>query len=418
MALDKVIDSAVLDAGLTSVADAIRARGGTSEQLAFPGGFVSAVEGIQAGGGTSEIVLPDTPGRVYIALAPSDYEERFYMFVSANGHGSGGSGTLEINIGDVKNGIFVSESVVDYTDAANSYNTRSITLPAHDKIKVLELKNADEDEGFTVTGCQFPNFNSPIILDMKINCKIPIRPGGTDGSHITRSVRKWTLNADADGNVQSYLGFQFAGCDELDLSRVTWPAMTTVHSMFLNSACRKIVIPNFMPEGSTANSLLQMFDGCVNVREIIGLDTWNLSSVNNIKWAFRWCQSLKELDLSSWGKYSSNFANIDGFNRYCTQLKTINLSGWNVGHLTKVYDVFHGCGSLENIIMDGTTWIASSFKLDDCSNLKVESLNFVIAALPTLAEGTTQTLTLGSTNMAKLTEDEVAVATGKGWTVA
>ena len=53
MALDKVIDSAVLDAGLTSVADAIRAKGGTSEQLAFPNGFVSAVEGIQSGGNKS-----------------------------------------------------------------------------------------------------------------------------------------------------------------------------------------------------------------------------------------------------------------------------------------------------------------------------------------------------------------------------
>lgn len=51
MALDKVIDSAVLDAGLTSVADAIRAKGGTSEQMAFPEGFVSAVEGIPVGGG-------------------------------------------------------------------------------------------------------------------------------------------------------------------------------------------------------------------------------------------------------------------------------------------------------------------------------------------------------------------------------
>lgn len=55
MALDKVIDSAVLDAGLTSVADAIRAKGGTSEQLAFPDGFVSAVEGIQAGGGDNQL---------------------------------------------------------------------------------------------------------------------------------------------------------------------------------------------------------------------------------------------------------------------------------------------------------------------------------------------------------------------------
>ena len=41
----------VEDASLTSVADAIRAKGGTSEALSFPDGFVSAVEGIQAGGG-------------------------------------------------------------------------------------------------------------------------------------------------------------------------------------------------------------------------------------------------------------------------------------------------------------------------------------------------------------------------------
>lgn len=51
MALDKAIDSAQLDADLTAVADAIRAKGGTSEALAFPGGFVEAVEAIQAGSG-------------------------------------------------------------------------------------------------------------------------------------------------------------------------------------------------------------------------------------------------------------------------------------------------------------------------------------------------------------------------------
>ena len=45
----------VHDTDLTSVADAIRAKGGTSEQLAFPNGFVNAVEGIQTGGGDDVI---------------------------------------------------------------------------------------------------------------------------------------------------------------------------------------------------------------------------------------------------------------------------------------------------------------------------------------------------------------------------
>lgn len=38
---------------LTSIANAIRTKGGTSAQLAFPSGFVSAIEAIPTGGGSS-----------------------------------------------------------------------------------------------------------------------------------------------------------------------------------------------------------------------------------------------------------------------------------------------------------------------------------------------------------------------------
>lgn len=51
MSVDKLVDSAQLDADLTSVANAIRTKGGTSAQLAFPAGFVSAVQAIPSGGG-------------------------------------------------------------------------------------------------------------------------------------------------------------------------------------------------------------------------------------------------------------------------------------------------------------------------------------------------------------------------------
>ena len=51
MAVDKLVDSTQLDADLTSVANAIRTKGGTSADLAFPAGFVSAVEAIPTGGG-------------------------------------------------------------------------------------------------------------------------------------------------------------------------------------------------------------------------------------------------------------------------------------------------------------------------------------------------------------------------------
>lgn len=53
MALDKVVDSAALDAGMTAMADAIRAKAGTTEPLAWPDGFITAISGIETGGGDS-----------------------------------------------------------------------------------------------------------------------------------------------------------------------------------------------------------------------------------------------------------------------------------------------------------------------------------------------------------------------------
>lgn len=48
MALDKVVDSAELDAGLTKIADAIREKGGTTVDLKFPEEMETAVKELPA----------------------------------------------------------------------------------------------------------------------------------------------------------------------------------------------------------------------------------------------------------------------------------------------------------------------------------------------------------------------------------
>lgn len=58
MALDTLVDSAQLDADLTSVANAIRAKTGGSAQLAFPAGFVSEIQAIPSGGGDTGYYNP------------------------------------------------------------------------------------------------------------------------------------------------------------------------------------------------------------------------------------------------------------------------------------------------------------------------------------------------------------------------
>lgn len=64
MSVDKLVDSTQLNEDLTSVANAIRTKGGTSVQLAFPAGFVSAIDAIPTGGGvqiaTGTVIGDDT----------------------------------------------------------------------------------------------------------------------------------------------------------------------------------------------------------------------------------------------------------------------------------------------------------------------------------------------------------------------
>ena len=55
MATYKVVDSEQLNADMTSVADSIRTKGGTTDALAWPDGYKTAIEAIQTGGGTPSL---------------------------------------------------------------------------------------------------------------------------------------------------------------------------------------------------------------------------------------------------------------------------------------------------------------------------------------------------------------------------
>lgn len=61
MSADKLVDSTQLDADLTSVANAIRTKGGTSASLTFPSDFVSAINAI-SGGGMTVTDVPNSNG--------------------------------------------------------------------------------------------------------------------------------------------------------------------------------------------------------------------------------------------------------------------------------------------------------------------------------------------------------------------
>ena len=148
------------------------------------------------------------------------------------------------------------------------------------------------------------------------------------------------------------------------------------------------------------------FRNCNKLKTICPLD---LSSATNVTWMFGNCMELANISLSN----IPTLTNCRGMFSYCKNLKTIPTL--TVTASTDFTSTFNGCSALENITFDGvigTTGISFS----GCPLLTHDSLMSIINALETKTSGTFK-ITLGSTNLAKLTDEEKLIITNKGWQV-
>nr|DAH80675.1 MAG TPA: leucine-rich repeat protein [Caudoviricetes sp.] len=106
--------------------------------------------------------------------------------------------------------------------------------------------------------------------------------------------------------------------------------------------------------------------------------------------------------------------NLSYLFRECNSLTSLSLPAGFGQNATSLSYCFRNCLSLVDII--GNPNFKESLNLSPCTKLTHDSLMVVINGLQTVT--TAQTLTLGATNLAKLTDEEKKVATDKGWTLA
>jgi hypothetical protein len=78
-----------------------------------------------------------------------------------------------------------------------------------------------------------------------------------------------------------------------------------------------------------------------------------------------------------------------------------------------INNIFTSASKLKDITVIGSIYLMANFK--DCTLLTHDSLMSIINSLGYVSN---KSLTLGETNLAKLTDAEKAIATQKGWTLA
>jgi hypothetical protein len=154
------------------------------------------------------------------------------------------------------------------------------------------------------------------------------------------------------------------------------------------------------------------------------------------------CYNLQSVDVSRWDTSLWAVTNIQDMCLDCTSLREIDFSGLDVSgwNLASASSTFSTCGVLHTIKGFGRIETAASINhvnflqgnydlqtfdgfrfrtstnIAICMDLTPDSLVAILTALPEVS--TSQTLTLWQANKLKLSAAQIAIATGKGWTVA
>ena len=171
-----------------------------------------------------------------------------------------------------------------------------------------------------------------------------------------------------------------------------------------NNAVMEIV--NHLYTGAATQNC---FSGCTGITDI------TIPKVGNRM--FLGCKSLSHCKI-----LDSETCIYAGLFSGCTSLISVELPATIVSvtsnALTNTGSSYflYNCTNLETVTV-GEGW-DMSMRLDVTANLTVDSMVGIFNNLKDLTGETAKTLTLGSTNLAKLTDEQKAIATNKNWTLA
>lgn len=217
-------------------------------------------------------------------------------------------------------------------------------------------------------------------------------------------------------NVTSFVG-NFAynkNIENVNVSNWDTSKVTSMHTAFyICDKLQSVSCENWRLDNCT--SMYAMFDSCSALKNL-DPSRWNTSKVTNMEWVFIRCSSLTSLDLSKWD--TSQVTVMNNFLSYCTSLTSLDISGWNTSKVNSMRNMLNNCPSLETLKCDKL--ILPNIELGNIglkysTKLTVDSIVGLLNALPQSDKG--YSFQIGSDNIAKLSDEQKAIATNKGWTL-
>ena len=153
---------------------------------------------------------------------------------------------------------------------------------------------------------------------------------------------------------------------------------------------------------------------------------FDTSAVTDMRSMFYGCDRLTTLDLSSFDTSAVNF--MAGMFKYCDRLTTLDLSNFDTSAVTNMGYMFENCSNLTTIIGTHTLEDVQAGTIKALKGTKVSldlytplleraSILALFYGLADLTGNTKQTISLHATAKARLTAEDIKIATDKNWDV-
>ena len=194
-------------------------------------------------------------------------------------------------------------------------------------------------------------------------------------------------------------------------------------SYICHNVTSKVVFKDF--DTSAVTDMSSMFYGC-NL-STLDLSSFDTSAVTKMNEMFKYCNRLTTLDLSSFDTSAVNF--MAGMFDNCDRLSTLDLSSFDTSAVTNMGFMFYNCNNLTTIIGNHTLEEVQAGTIKALKGTKV-SLNLsyspllecasilaLFYGLADLTGNTKQTIRLHETAKARLTAEDIKIATDKNWDV-
>lgn len=356
---------------LTNIAEAIREKNGSTTEYK-PSEMPTAISAIETGGGSSDEWQPQPDWWDIEKILEEDTEDYAGKMIILFTNSYDNFDVYRCNA----NKVLTSDGAI-YTDTSQNFFNHTWDT-TKDKECSLGYKTRYVIYYYNTEGIQIindvVNMNKGILYVLSKNIILRTYQGGGFSNNQTIEAIKL---------INGYLHWG-GGFTQTGLKKII---SSNKHGISSFANCKRLKTDLTEFDMSTATSISNSFSYLYELITIGNIDT---SRITNFAAAFRNAEYLKTI------------TNID-FNS-----------------ATNYSNVFLGCYALTNIINISNIKL-TGLSFNDCKQLNHNSLIKILNALYDYAsEGSTATytLTLGATNLAKLTDEEKAIATNKGWTLA